>query len=113
MFTPETPMPVVDRQGKEYLRTLYVREIIETYGTHDAIEKHLGGKPDRVIINKSNDHVVIKGDKKVRFDINDSGQKNGQPDKPHFHIQKRVSPPGVRPEDWEDVTETHRVYLKE
>jgi len=49
------------------------------------IEKFFGGKPDRIFRNPSNDIIIMKGNKKIRFDIN-----NPHPHKnPHFHILKK------------------------
>ncbi|MFA4994216.1 MAG: hypothetical protein WC521_02805 [Bdellovibrionales bacterium] len=52
-----------------------------------AIEDYFGGKPDRTFRNPSDDLIMMKGDKKIRIDIN----KFAPHDEPHFHIQKQNS----------------------
>jgi len=68
----------------------------------DSIEEYLGGQ-GRHIRNKDGDTILIRGDKKVRFDINNSGN-----DKPHFQIERK------RPNSkWRDAGKKHRYYFKE
>lgn len=67
----------------------------------DAVEEFLGGRPDRAIFKKSGDMTLIKGDTAVRFDIVKYGSK--KTDRPHFQIQKRISPQGARKEKWKDL----------
>jgi hypothetical protein len=67
----------------------------------DAIEGFLGG-PGEVKRNKAGDPVIVRGDKKVRFDINNT---NG--DAPHFHLERRT--PDGR---WRDAGPKHRYYFK-
>ncbi|MBI1274216.1 MAG: hypothetical protein GC131_09075 [Alphaproteobacteria bacterium] len=51
----------------------------------DALEKYLGGRPDKMFRNFSGDLVIIKRDRQIRFDIN-----NHYPHKePHFHVLKQ------------------------
>lgn len=69
----------------------------------DAIEEYLGGKPDRAFPNEAGDMIIMKGDKKVRFDINNSGK-----DEPHFHIQKES-----KTGEWIDAGDQHRYYFSE
>ncbi|MGB4101359.1 MAG: hypothetical protein WBK91_05585, partial [Alphaproteobacteria bacterium] len=68
-----------------------------------AIEQYLGGKPERAFPNDAGDMVLMKGDKKIRFDIKNPGN-----DKPHFHAQKR-SPSNK----WVDAGGKHRHYFRE
>lgn len=74
------------------------------------IEKHPDGKP--VFKKNPNDDPYImneKGNKKVRFDINNPGHKpSGGRDKPHFHIEK-LNEKG----NWIDETPEHRNYFRE
>ncbi|MER2519741.1 MAG: phage portal protein [Bdellovibrionales bacterium] len=49
-----------------------------------AIEDFFGGKPDRTFRNDAGDLIMMKGDKKIRFDINNYSPH----DEPHFHIQE-------------------------
>jgi hypothetical protein len=49
-----------------------------------AIEDYLGGKPDRAFPNPAGDIVIMRGDKKIRFDINNYHPHH----EPHFHIQR-------------------------
>ncbi|MFN7115010.1 MAG: hypothetical protein ACK4PK_11705 [Alphaproteobacteria bacterium] len=74
----------------------------------DAVEDFLGGKPDRVILNKKKDLTIIKGDKQFRMDVNNPGPKTDgkTPDDPHFHLQE------FRSGKWRDATKEHRLYFK-
>lgn len=67
-----------------------------------AIEANFGGEPDRTFPNDAGDLIMMKDDKKIRFDINNSGN-----DEPHFHIQKKT-PDG----EWVDAGPRHRHYFK-
>ncbi|MCP5362253.1 MAG: hypothetical protein H6908_06455 [Hyphomicrobiales bacterium] len=52
-----------------------------------SIEHYFGGKPERVFRNPSGDLIMMKGKKKIRFDI-----QNPHPHKePHFHLQKQTN----------------------
>lgn len=52
-----------------------------------AIEEFLGGKPEILDYNKHGDLFMVRGNKKVRFDI-----KNTHPHpEPHFHLQRRTA----------------------
>jgi RHS repeat-associated protein len=64
------------------------------------IEDYLGG-PGEVIENESGDTIIMRGDKKIRFDINNTGG-----DEPHFHIEQQ-SPNGK----WRDAGGQHRYYF--
>ena len=66
-----------------------------------AIEKFFGGRPN-VVINKAGDPILMQGDLKMRFDIN-----NTQGDLPHFHLERQL-PNG----DWIDAGPQHRYYFK-
>jgi hypothetical protein len=59
-----------------------------------------GGK---VKINKAEDPIITKGDKRIRIDSN-----NPHGDKPHFHNEKQT-PSGK----WKDAGPEHRIYFKE
>jgi len=74
----------------------------------DAVEDFLGGKPDRVILNKDRDLTIMKGNKKFRMDINNPNFKPDRvtPDDPHFHLQE------YRNGKWRDATQDHRLYFK-
>ncbi|MFO1242908.1 MAG: hypothetical protein U1E36_06880 [Rickettsiales bacterium] len=67
-----------------------------------AIEEYLGG-PGKFIRNKHGDTVIIRGNRKIRFDI-----KNTSGDKPHFQIEKET-PSG----NWRNAGRQHRYYFKE
>ena len=68
----------------------------------NAIEHFLGGK-GKVITNADNDMILMRSNKKIRFDIN-----NSHGDKAHFHLEKQM-PSGK----WTDATSEHRYYFKE
>ena len=70
-------------------------------GAADAIEEFLGG-PGEVKRNKAGDPVIIKDDRKVRFDSN-----NPHGDEPHFHLERKE--PNGR---WRDAGPKHRYYFK-
>jgi hypothetical protein len=69
-----------------------------------SIEAWLGG-PGKFIRNPSGDTVIMRGDKKVRFDIN-----NTSGDEPHFQLEKWIS--SGRRGKWRDATRQHRYYFK-
>lgn len=50
--------------------------------------------------------VVMRGSKKIRFDINNPGK--GKNSKAHFQIEERVR--GLKKDEWEDAGE-HRYYF--
>jgi hypothetical protein len=64
------------------------------------IEYFLGGK-GKVITNAGGDTILMRDNKKIRFDI-----KDPHGDKPHFHLEER-SPDGK----WTDSTPEHRYYF--
>jgi len=66
----------------------------------DAVEEFLGG-PGKVIRNKNGDTIIMRGDKKVRFDINKTSG-----DQPHFHLQKETTSG-----NWKNIIK-HRHYFK-
>ena len=74
----------------------------------DAVEDFLGGKPDRVILNKDRDLTIMRGDKQFRMDVKNPGPKRDgkTPDDPHFHLQE------YRNGKWRDATKEHRLYFK-
>jgi hypothetical protein len=67
-----------------------------------AIENFLGGK-GKIIINADGDIIVMKGNRKVRFDV-----RHPHGDKPHFHLEQKM-PSGK----WVDVGSEHRFYFRE
>lgn len=67
-----------------------------------AIEDFLGGK-GKIITNADGDMILMRGNKKVRFDIMDP-----HGDKPHFHLEKKT-PNGK----WIDASPEHRYYFTE
>jgi len=78
-----------------------------------GIEDFLGGKPKPkdVHVNDAGDITIVKGNKKFRMDVFDSGNKpdaRGKqvPEDPHFHLYER------RNGEWEDVTKQHRHFFK-
>lgn len=68
----------------------------------NAVEDFLGG-PGKIIKNSDGDTILMRGDKKIRFDI-----KDPHGDKPHFHLEKQT-PSGK----WKDAGPEHRYYFKE
>ena len=67
-----------------------------------SIENFLGGN-GKIITNTDGDMIIIRGNKKIRFDI-----KDPHGDKPHFHLEKK-NPSGK----WVDASPQHRYYFKE
>lgn len=71
-----------------------------------SIENYLGGKPEITKRNSVGDLYMVRGDKKIRFDIN-----NYQPHhEPHFHIEKTVPKTNGRGVDWIAVDKNHHFY---
>ena len=66
------------------------------------IEDFFGGK-GKIIENTNGDMILMREDKKIRFDIN---EPHG--DKPHFHIERKNS--NGR---WKDYGSKHRYYFLE
>lgn len=69
-----------------------------------AIEDFFGGKPDRTFRNPSADLIMMKDDKKIRFDINSYSHHDG----PHFHIER-----GISDGDWVDAGDRHWYPFRE
>ncbi len=67
-----------------------------------AVEEFLGGQ-GKIIRNADGDAILMNGDKKIRFDINDP-----HGDKPHFHLENQT--PSGR---WKDAGSAHRYYFKD
>lgn len=67
-----------------------------------AIEDFLGGK-GKIITNANGDMILMKDNRKIRFDIMGS-----HGDKPHFHLEKKTSNG-----KWIDASPKHRYYFKE
>jgi hypothetical protein len=65
-----------------------------------AIEDFLGGE-GTIIKNADGDTILMRGDKKIRFDINDP-----HGDEPHFHVEQKA-PNGK----WQDAGCQHRNYF--
>jgi hypothetical protein len=57
----------------------------------------------KVITNADGDMILMRGNKKIRFDV-----KDPHGDKPHFHLEKQ-SPNGK----WTDAAPEHRYYFTE
>ncbi len=68
-----------------------------------SIEDYLGGIPDRVFPNEAGDTIMMKDNKKIRFDINNPGN-----DDPHFHIQEQNESG-----NWVDAGDQHRYYFRD
>lgn len=68
----------------------------------NAVEDFLGGQ-GKIIKNADGDAILMKGDKKIRFDVNDP-----HGDAPHFHLEQQ-SPGGK----WKDAGTEHRYYFEE
>jgi hypothetical protein len=68
----------------------------------NAVEDFLGGQ-GKIIKNADGDTILMRGDKKIRFDI-----KDPHGDKPHFHLEQQT--PGGK---WKDAGPEHRYYFKE
>jgi hypothetical protein len=66
-----------------------------------SVENYLGGR-GKIIRNSAGDAVIMKGDKKIRFDINKSSG-----DLPHFHVEKQTLTG-----KWKDVGKRHRYYFR-
>jgi len=73
-----------------------------------SIEEFLGGK-GLAKSNKAGDIVILRGNKKIRFDIKNPGRKlknQNQMDQPHFHLQE-LKPNGK----WKNLVK-HRLYFR-
>lgn len=68
----------------------------------NAVEDFLGGQ-GKIIRNADGDTILMRGDKKIRFDIQDP-----HGDKPHFHLEQQT--PGGK---WKDAGPEHRYYFSE
>lgn len=73
-----------------------------------AIEEYLGG-PGKFIRNKNGDTIIMRGDKKVRFDINKPGFKPDRitPEDPHFQFEERT-----QHGNWRSIGDKHRNPFK-
>jgi len=67
-----------------------------------AIEDFFGGE-GKMILNHHGDMILLRGSKKIRFDI-----KNSHGTKPHFHIEKQNAKGR-----WKDAGAEHRYFLKD
>jgi hypothetical protein len=97
---PNFRLPVLPTLITENGRTLSVSSRQKIDNAIRAIEDFLGGK-GKVISNADGDIILMRGDKKIRFDIRDP-----HGDKPHFHLEQRT-PNGK----WVDVGSEHRYYF--
>ena len=70
--------------------------------TIKSIEEFLGGK-GKIITNADGDMILMRGDKKIRFDI-----KDPHGEKPHFHLENR----NLKGK-WIDTGPKHRYYFTE
>lgn len=131
---PATPMPKspianqavpklqkLNRQGADDLQEVMVarsqgRVSAKESSAHmrevaDDIEKFLGGKVQAKDIkaSKSDDLVILKGDKKFRMDVKDPGLTRDRkgPDDPHFHFQQQDAKG-----NWIDASDGHKNYFK-
>jgi hypothetical protein len=68
-----------------------------------SIEDYLGGPPDRAFPNDAGDMILMRGDKKIRFDIN-----NPHGYDPHFHMETLDSNG-----DWVDSGDEHMYFFDE
>jgi RHS repeat-associated protein len=68
--------------------------------TLNLIEEFLGGE-GKIITNGDGDTILMRGDKKIRFDI-----KDPHGDDPHFHLEQQT-PTGK----WTDASGQHRHYF--
>lgn len=69
------------------------------------LEEYFGGIP-KAKTNKAGDIIIMRDNKKIRFDIN-----NHVPDeKPHYHVEIYVKAPGAKKGTWVDVG-AHRYYF--
>lgn len=67
-----------------------------------SIDSFFEGK-GKIITNADRDMVLIKSNKKIRFDI-----KDPHGDKPHFHVEKKNLK-----DKWVDAGPEHRYYFNE
>lgn len=68
----------------------------------NAVEDFLGGQ-GKIIRNADGDTILMRGDKKIRFDI-----KDPHGDKPHFHLEQQTSSG-----KWKNAGPEHRYYFPE
>ncbi len=68
----------------------------------EAVEDFLGGE-GKIIKNADGDAILIRHDKKIRFDV-----KDPHGDAPHFHLEQQT--PGGK---WKDAGPDHRYYFGE
>ena len=67
----------------------------------NLIDNFFGGEKPRIITNKSNDKILLTGDKKIRFDF-----QNSHGDNPHVHFEI------FKNGKWKDAFNQHRFYPK-
>jgi len=83
-------------------RTLAAKSATKVDNAAKAVEDFLGGE-GKIIKNADGDAILMKGDKKIRFDVNDP-----HGDAPHFHLEQQT-PSGK----WKDAGPEHRYYFEE
>lgn len=66
------------------------------------IDEYLGRK-GKIITNSDGEMILIRGDRKIRFDV-----KDPHGDKPHFHLEKKNAKG-----KWIDAGSEHRYYFDE
>lgn len=88
-------------RGRMQGTTAAEESVVKIKKAADTIEEFLGGKPDLAKFSNDGDMMLIKDDISVRFDIVKYGSSKEA--RPHFQIQKRISPRGARKEKWEDL----------
>jgi hypothetical protein len=71
-----------------------------------STEKYLGGRPDRAFRNPAGDMIIMRGNKKVRLDINNPGKDK----EPHFQIEELVKENGRM--KWRDAGDQHRYSFR-
>jgi hypothetical protein len=62
-----------------------------------SLEEYFGGEPDKIFLNDDGDLIMMSGDKKIRFDLEDPHGED-----PHFHVEK-LNENG----EWIDAGEQH------
>lgn len=74
----------------------------ETQTIMKSIEEFFGGPPDRTFRNKDGDLIMMKDNKKIRFDIKDPHGTS-----PHFHLQEKING------KWRNAGDKHQYFFKD
>jgi RHS repeat-associated protein len=115
-FPPDGREQIANMMAEEYAKNWAVLGLTEAGGEAlgagfrllklnkaiTAIEDFLGGG-GRIIKNSDGDTILMRGDKKIRFDV-----KDPHGDDPHFHVEQQT-PSGK----WQDAGPDHRYYFQE